>query len=267
MIFKRFKNMKRIYLLLAIIGLAIVSCHKDEVAQIVTPPIVDSSGIGKLQLRSFALQNNKNIVFFKNEYDYLGGTKLFYSRFNFYMTDINLIDKLGAKLKISDAIQLNFTDLTDSISANKGLTELFNEIPTGNYEKIEFGIGVAPALNKLTPSDFSIKNPLHLNSEYWDGWASFIFSKVEGRIDVANNGKFETPFTIHTGSDQVYKTKTITKDISISKDKTTSISLNINFDILFNNLDLRTNNNIHNIGDLGVARMFLSNLNAAITLN
>ncbi len=248
--------MKKILLSSILFTFLFTNCKKDIPADIV----------GSLTLDAFTKTNSSGVVFSSKDYNY-NNALINYTRFNFYMTDINLIDKNGTKTRISDAVQLDFTKKTDSLSANKSIPLVFDKIPVGSYEFIEFGLGVSPALNSKQPQDFNIDNPLHFVSEYWDAWVSFIFSKIEGRIDKDKNGTFETSFTIHTGGDQVFRYKKIAKPIQINANTATKMKLNIGFENLFKDLDLFTNNNIHQVGDIKVAEIFLRNLNDAITLD
>jgi hypothetical protein len=137
-----------------------------------------------------------------------------YSRFNTFMSNITLLD--GAKeVKLSD---IEWVDFTPDLSATNMAVEVpitFNNVPDGNYTGIRLGYGVPPALNAKQPKDFAPTHPLSRENEYWLGWGSYIFNKIEGRVDLDNNGVFDGGLVYHCGSDAVFREYTFNMPIKV----------------------------------------------------
>lgn len=137
-----------------------------------------------------------------------------YSRFNTFMSNITLLD--GAKeVQLSD---IEWVDFTPDLSTTNMAVEVpitFNNVPDGNYTGIRLGYGVPPALNAKQPKDFAPNHPLSRENEYWLGWGSYIFNKIEGRVDLDNNGVFDGGLVYHCGSDAVFREYTFNMPIKV----------------------------------------------------
>ena len=83
-------------------------------------------------------------------------------------------------------------------------------------------------LNAKKPSDFAPSEPLYLENEYWSGWQSYIFTKVQGLYDLDGVGEPESTLTYHCGSDAVYRIGVFDTDVNVS-DK--SGALTVEFDL------------------------------------
>jgi hypothetical protein len=137
-----------------------------------------------------------------------------YSRFNTFMSNITLLD--GAKeVQLSDIEWVDFTP--DLSTTNMAVTVpiTFNNVPDGNYTGIRLGYGVPPALNAKQPKDFAPTHPLSRENEFWLGWGSYIFNKIEGRVDLNNNGVFDGGLIYHCGSDAVFREYTFNMPIKV----------------------------------------------------
>ena len=108
----------------------------------------------------------------------------------------------------------NFT-LEDAIA---GINLDYAEIPGGTYDGVRFGIGVPPSQNGMNPADFESSNPLSKPGFHWPAWESFIFSKFGGKIG-------DDGFFFHTGTDELFRTFEISKQIVISKDNREEIKI------------------------------------------
>lgn len=154
-----------------------------------------------------------------------GDKKILFDRFNTYLSELALVDG-ATEVKLSDIEWLNFTpDLTPD-NKSVELTYIFS-VPDGNYTGIKMGYGVSAALNAKNPSNFATDHPLYVESEYWSGWESYIFTKVQGEIDLDNNDAPETNLFYHCGSDAVYNVATIDGAIPVSG----TGSLTVEFDL------------------------------------
>lgn len=154
-----------------------------------------------LELNFKALYGDDPLVLFQ-EYDYQAGTKTLFQLYQFYLSDIRLIRADGSAEAISDIELVSFEQTTTPASAEAGVTVALEDIPAGDYVKIQMGIGVDPELNKTTPSEYEPGHPLSDN--YWSAAKGYIHSKIEGRSDTLSGDGFDNGITFHTGSDALY---------------------------------------------------------------
>jgi len=140
----------------------------------------------------------------------------------------------------------------------------------------------AADLNRCNPSDYGYGHPLTRN--FWDGWASYIFSMVEGAADMDNDGTIVTgganteSFTYHSGTDEVYNEVTINQEIILANDNA-PLQLKVDVAKLFRNtdpefdlngdgfLDIETFRGTHSAnGEMTIAKTIMDNFSTAVTL-
>lgn len=181
------------------------------------------------------LQHSKFTLTFRATYDdqllekfktYPYGDKVvMFDRFNTFLSDITLL-KGSEEVKLSDIEWVDFTP--DFAPDNKAVDVTFEyNVPDGDYTGIRIGYGVEPALNAKSPSDFAPGHPLYLENEYWLGWKSYIFTKIQGEVDLDGDGATETNIFYHCGADTVYNSATFPRDIPVAGD----VSLRVEFDL------------------------------------
>lgn len=132
----------------------------------------------------------------------LGNLPLFFEASRMYLSDITLLDG-NREILISEVVYLDFTP-DSAPTASPTIT--FKNVPEGAYTGIRIGYGVKPILNAKRPSDFPVGHPLAVETDYWSGWKSYIFSVLDGKADPENDGTKNLSFSYHAGSDPVYKT-------------------------------------------------------------
>ena len=130
------------------------------------------------------------------------------------------------------------------------------------------GYGVKPSENAKKPQDFPAGHPFNKELEYWAGWKSYIFNKIEGQGDGNNDGQPDIFLIYHCGSDKVYREYAFDKNITVDgSGKATVI-----FDLkkLFNAdnqwLDMRVDDNqftSNNATDTRVAAILMNNFDDA----
>ncbi|MEQ1744763.1 MAG: MbnP family protein [Saprospiraceae bacterium] len=137
------------------------------------------------------------------QYDY-DTYRVQFTRFNTFMANIGLISG-NSVLALSDIGWVDFTP--DSAPTDKAVdvSATFSGVPDGTYSGLHLGYGVPKALNALQPKDFAAGHPLSRENEFWLGWGSYIFNKIEGQVDLNNNGVFDGGLIYHCGSDAVYR--------------------------------------------------------------
>ncbi|MEP7323335.1 MAG: MbnP family protein [Saprospiraceae bacterium] len=201
-------------LLFALICL-ITSCHKSDDESTGTINLSFTSHFGAEQFSAL------------KPYSYFGNQSIKFSKFDFYITGIQLI----SSSEILDIDQHALIDLTSSATGDQVLT--LRDIKSGEYTAIKLAIGVIPSLNKKQPKDFNSSDVLSSTSHYWDAWNSFIFSKIEGVIDTGGTKTFDLGFAVHTGTDQCLQTLTIPKSFAVIENNEIVIHLDVDIKTIF----------------------------------
>lgn len=250
--------MKKIIPIFFVLALATMSfqCGKE--------PCCDYP-VGTLNMNFKAIYANKPLII-NQIYDY-NGKKVQFSRLQFFLTsDINYFTQTTSQSdRIPTANLVNFTDLDDSLKAAKGVL-LPMLVPSGVHTSMNFDIGISKTLNAKTPKNFIFPDGMADNGNYWEDWKSYIFVKLEGKIDKDGDGTFETGITLHTGGDDALKTLQFTKNYEVQNLKTTSVDFELNINELVKNIDLTTVNSTHQVGSTAVMKVMMGNFQTALTV-
>lgn len=170
---------------------------------------------------SFQTQVNGGNYAINDTYRNASDIDIKFESFQFYLSDITIVNSDGEGRLVSE-IELFKFDVT-------GKSSLDFRVPHGNYESIQFGIGVKKELNEADPSNYSEEgHPLNtIENTYW-GWAGmYRFIMNEGRYDADLDGTYEGIFAYHTGRELSYRTLSLPHNFDISKKESNSLSLNI----------------------------------------
>lgn len=138
-----------------------------------------------------------------------------FSHFTTYLSDIELLKSDGTTQLLSEIEFVNFTpdNAPSDLSATPIIT--YKNVPEGEYTGLRIGYGVKPSLNAKKPSGYATDHPLAKEGEYWPGWNSYIFNKIEGQGDADNNDTFDHFLLFHCGSDAVYKVYSFDQPIHV----------------------------------------------------
>ena len=147
----------------------------------------------------------------------------------FYLSDINLISD-NNNIYLKDVHLFNIDD--------KNTHSMSFEVEEGNYNGLNFGLGVNSEQNITTPAQYELDHPLGLShNTFWAMKpASYIFVMVEGKIDTLEQNNFYN-LTYHLAHDDLLKYIELnqTKDISVGENN--DYNIDINLSKLFNNVD------------------------------
>lgn len=170
-----------------------------------------------------------------------------------YLDDVELVD-------------LSFDNAQD---AEAGYILTLQGIPASSYDGIKFGIGVPPDVNAKVPADFPSSNPLSKTGYYWPSWDSYIFMKTEGHLDTLGNGVFDLGFSIHTGTDALYRSLEAPIPLVIEDGKETELNVIIDYKKLLAGLDIKSMPQNHSPSDTILIQAMMNNLtsNQVITLS
>jgi hypothetical protein len=202
------------------------------------------------------------------KYKYPDGKSLFFNRFSFMVSEIELANSSGSTQK-DETI---FVNLGDSHSTEAGVkagqTISLDGLTTGNYTKFKMCIGVPRSKNAKSPADFQPTDPLSQTAEYWAGWKSYIFARTEGFIDTNNDGVENQGFSLHTGADEAYICFNNAINIEITDEAN---MINVNFDLkkLFQNgteiYDIKANPQIHSLSQSPQVKILSNNLLSSLS--
>jgi hypothetical protein len=201
---------------------------------------------GDLSITMNLVYNGEPLIMFQN-YEYPDGRTINFSRFSMYLSDIKLDEQL-----ISDVEYHNITDShIDLASAQDGYQWEIKDIESGDYNNLNFGVGVNETQNAKDPGEFESGHPLAKPAEHWFSWSSYIFLKLEANMDSNNDGTNDFPIALHLGSNDAYKLINLNKAIRINEGETTETSIIIDlYEFLGgedNTYDVDSNPQIHSL--------------------
>lgn len=155
----------------------------------------------------------------------------------FYLSNIRLVAENGTEELLTEVLLHNYTEADD----------LKFNIPEGKYTAIKFGFGLDPDLNLTDPTTVAENSPLHTSRNMYWVWATmYRFIKLEGRASAdAEATELSDAFLYHIGTNPFYQEVTLTKDITIDNKEETTVSINLNIDEIFENLDVINENSSH----------------------
>lgn len=229
--------MKKIFAF-SLFALLVFSCCKDdEVDCCVLPPD------GSFELNFKTQTQNGNMILFQ-DFDLESGTQLNINKLQFYISNIRLLQGAN-EISIGEVDLVTFKSHSDAATAAAGETFRYDEVSTGIYTGVKFGIGVSPELNSEDPIYYDGLGTDHILGsaiDHWSGWNSYIFTKIEGFFDrnangTAGGGDPDEEITYHTGTDELYREKTINTNIEITEDGIFTLPIIVDMDKVFNSVE------------------------------
>jgi len=175
----------------------------------------DHSPKGAVTITFKALYENDPLLVF-NDYLTPDGKKLQFHVFNFFLSDIELVKENDEIVRLKDVEFVNFNGNTDLVKANAGIKINISNAEIGSFKAIRFGIGIEPTKNAKEPGDFPTDPYLGDPGNYWTSWNSYIFSRIEGRLDTLPNAAGgDVAYLYHSGVDGMYQTRSFSKNFEI----------------------------------------------------
>ncbi|TAK34575.1 MAG: hypothetical protein EPO28_15830 [Saprospiraceae bacterium] len=258
--------MKKLFFLLAVSAL-VFSCNKDQPTTTVN-------------LHFKALYDGAPLVM-NSQYKYPNaiGNLIMIQQFNFYISNMVLVDENGGETKLLDVDFVDFTNNTTTAEAETPATFILPKIPTGTYTGLRLGIGVPADKNKASANQLSVGNPLRdtYSTHFWSDWGSFIFMKSEGIYDYDQDGIIENngddhPYGHHCGTNESYVALSFDKPILLEENKPTGLNFVVDLLRLYANddgvLDFGDTANLYtqSPSDLALAKKIMGNFHFALTL-
>ncbi len=219
------------------LSIFIFSCKKDEKIEVVIP----SKDIQASAVFNFTAKVN-NLPFIKNTkwYANANGDSFTVSKFNYYISNIKFKREDGALFAEDYSYHV--------IKHVEGATSFtVQNLPEGNYNKIEFLIGV-DSLKNVSGSQTGDLSPDSLM--FWDWSTGYIFFKLEGNYKNSTTPSGDT-YSMHIGGfsgEENFLRKcsfNLTNPIRASKNKSSKVFYNVSINEIFSNplvIDFNTYN-------------------------
>lgn len=200
--------------------LAFSSCEKEPEKPTTTSEDVTLSVNAKVEDQSLVLDSKT--------YDANKAPEGFrISKFNFYLSDIRLFKTVDGQTLNTSLADVAFFAVNNE---GKASTSISN-VPVGEYEGIKFNLGLTAEQDESTPADYAGGHPLSRTADYWHHWKSYIFMKIEGKVDTLKNNRedFDVAYTFHVGKSKDFaKEITLTKSIKVnSQQKAIPLQINL----------------------------------------
>lgn len=189
--------MKRIYFILLLSFLGILSCKK-ETDDVQININIENSPDKTTVNRNYTIDETR-----------------------FYLSNFQLEDASGNTVLLKDLLLVKS-------SSNNSFTL---KAPAGSFTKFNFSFGLDKATNNLDPNGFDDNNPLSTKQDMYWNMLKYRFIVTEGKLDssIAKNKIPSVPFSMHLGSDTLYRV--ISTDLAgkqITKGSVINISINLN---------------------------------------
>lgn len=245
-------TMKQNLLFLALLtGVILSACNGSDDEQ------------GSLRIHYLARYDDQPLAIF-TDYDTPSGDQIQFTHVSLIVSDLSLYNNPSSTLlQETNLIDLGFDDIP---AATIGAIQVYNEISAGAYDGIRFGIGVPADMNTKKPADFPSTHPLSFTGYYWEAWDSYIFMKIEGRLDNGGDGVFDTPFAFHTGSNALYSILETPIPVTIEDSKTAELHIAIDYKKLLEGIDIKSNPQNHNPEDSLQIGKIVSNIPSSVVL-
>ncbi len=172
------------------------------------------------------------------EFKTANGDTVQFSKFKYYISNVQLTDKDGKITKVANSYHLV------SSTAMMNMSKFDLPLPSGDYETVTFSLGVDKTANH---DETIIQGDLDPNNDMvWNWMMGYRFTFFEGKYNL-NSG--DNNFLYHIGMDMNYVTytKDLPKTLKIVTNKKTELHLMANFNKFFdgvNTIDVNTINNV-----------------------
>ncbi len=207
------KTTKFILGLFAIATLALSSCKKETKTS-----DIDPNRKGKMGLHFDNRAGTADLILNSQTYQNALGQNLNISKFNYYISNIKLINKDGSTFTYPKNDSYFLVQESDDATQD---IELEN-VPEGDYTGVVFTIGV-DSLKSVSPltERTGVLDPSAGGSDmYWSWNSGYIFVKMEGTSPSAplDTPSGQRPFMYHVGLFGGYSTPTLNnlKEVTIS---------------------------------------------------
>ena len=181
--------------------------------------------------------DNDKLVLTSGKYTAWNAVPFYLTRLQYYISKITVIHDGGQKTEMTDLYLLPNPNTASYSLGNYDIQ---------NVESLEFYIGVPSAINHGDPTIWPNGHPLGPQNPamHW-GWAAgYRFAAIEGYSD-SGNGLYADKFEFHAIGDALYTKVTVTASSAKDANDNLVVSLNANYNKLFETVDLEGGMIIH----------------------
>ncbi|MBK8503095.1 MAG: hypothetical protein IPL46_13305 [Saprospiraceae bacterium] len=196
-----------------------------------------------------------------NKFYTINGSSVSFVAANFYLGGLQLTQANSQVIDLSDQYLLAGTG---------NIASLNSDIEVSDISKIQFFVGVDAATNAQTEIDFTSRtasDPLAIQdpSMHWSWVTGYKFVRVDGNLDIDNDGVADTPVAYHLGTNAMLKTFDIPTNINLKGGENNIV---ISFDLakFFTTVDLNVEHDTHTGNNLPLAEKLRDNLSSAIII-
>ncbi|MFN8437998.1 MAG: MbnP family protein [Cytophagales bacterium] len=185
----------------------------------------------------------------------------------YYLSDIRLTQKNGTIVEV---------DTVFLVSPNRAAFTLKN-IPSSEYSKFEFTLGLDSVLNHKDPAIYPLSHPLAYQSPaiHWSWNTGYIFMMIEGSCDTTQNNNGTTEFGsypqamfYHIGMDEFKRNISLSYDFSVSTNSGNNLNLNLDINKILKGLNIKKENATHSMmSGYGLAKKVANNFPSSFTLS
>lgn len=183
--------------LLLMLGVACTSCNPDE----------KPFEYGTFELNFQPVVSGQDFVR-GEEYENINGRKFQINLFLMYVSDISLVKEDGSEVLLSEIELFDIANGGSTLRLAHGgnAYKTFEDVESGDYKGVKFGIGVVDRLN-TEPADYAVTHPLSVNKGmYWAWRTGYKHMAIEGMVDDSpdkNGSVLNKEILYHTGKDSL----------------------------------------------------------------
>lgn len=199
------------------------------------------------------------------DYRYPDGRLIQFTRLSFFISDVSL-ENDDQSVNVLPVDLVNLTDSHMTIEgAREGLIFDLGNQPISDISSVHFNIGLTPAQNETVPADYDANHPLANTGEYWVGWTSYIFVKIEGLVDLDGDDIPERTIALHLGSSDVRRSVVLQNE-----DSSGQIQIVLDVKQIFEGdtvFDIKTTPHIHSLSQIDQAFILVDQMSDAFSIS
>ncbi len=208
-----------------LLGLSVVvflsGCRKDEP---VPGPAAPAAAVVRLTVAPMwnGVPFNKNTI-----YQNISDERIQLQLLKLYLGDVSLFTAGGDSAEVFD---VDFFKLVDG-----AVTRTYTVVE-GTYDDVRIGLGVPADLNGMSSTMWYDYEPLStVNGMYWSWATMYRFMIFEGRYDTSatNIGTPPYQFSIHTGRNECYRSRSFALPVDVAAGDTTDLRLELDITRFF----------------------------------
>jgi hypothetical protein len=193
------------------------------------------------------------------------GRRLEVETLKFYLSHIKLEKLDGSEIELKDVVMCSFADPASLTYKIEGLD--------GDFKSLKFSCGVDSLQNLTNPILQLSSSPLSNDKDMYWTMFKYIFHKMEVQSDTTNTGTgpFNSFARYHTGTNALYRTVRLAKDISLCCKNNATINVVLDVKKIFwgtQTIDVRYENEVqmNSSDNPAIAPKFVDNFSQAFSV-